>query len=350
MPLKVERQSNGFFYVTGTVTVWKGGVAYSEYIRRSTKTRDEAQADAIRFQIEHAAREQSITGRKPALSFEEAAKRYVRNGGEERFLSKPIEHLGNVRIDELTQEDIDDAGVKCYPNPATRRRQFHSPIIAVLRDNGLRPAIKRPPDGNQRTFFVRPDDAVRIIAAIQDTRYPNPWSPALATFLFGQGTRLGEALEIDGKHDISLSDKYVVLRDTKNGKERTVPLAPRVISALTTLPNLGHRGPLFLRYDGRPYDTGADRGYKMKFWKRAVTQAMGDGRYTPHTARHSWATWFYSHTKDVVALKAYGGWESSEWERYVKHAIPAMGQRAVELGFLIPKENESSSNFAMISR
>ena len=33
---------------------------------------------------------------------------------------------------------------------------------------------------------------------------------------------------------------------------------------------------------------------------------------TPHTLRHTWATWFYSQTKDFVRLRTLGGWRSVE--------------------------------------
>ncbi len=99
-----------------------------------------------------------------------------------------------------------------------------------------------------------------------------------------------------------------VLRDTKNGKERMVNLCPRVVAALSTLPNLGRKGPLFLRYDGRPYEEREAGATSSLFWTRAVTEMDFDvSIYTPHVARHSWATWFYSQTKDVVRLKAEGG-------------------------------------------
>lgn len=258
------------------------------------------------------------------------------NGGEERFLAKPRAVFGTMRIDDITQEMLDDEGVKAYPNPATRRRQFHAPVIAVLRSAGLRASFNRPEDSPKRTFFLRPDQAVKFIAAVMDSRYPNPWTPAFATFLFGQGSRISETLAIDGKHDISLEDRYAILRDTKNGQERMVTLCPRVIAALSTIPNLGKPGPLFLRYDGRPYrDTKEEkRGRHFPWWKRAMLDiGLDPEKYSPHSARHSWATWFYSQTKDVVRLKAEGGWESNEWTRYVKLAAPSIGSMAKKYGF-----------------
>lgn len=349
MPLKLDQHPNGIWYVTGTVTVWRGGEPHSIEVRRSTRSRDERQADAIKRQIESEVAERNITGKEPALTFSEAAARYVKQGGEERFLAKPKAHLGPIRIDKITQQMIDDEGLKAYPaNTATRRRQFHAPVIAVLRANGIRQTFDRPADGQKRTYFLRAEQAVKMIGRIMDTRYPNHWSPALVTFLFGQGSRVGETLAIDGRDDISLNERYAILRDTKNGRERMVRLCPRTIAAVSTIPNLGKKGPLFLRYDGRPYTERENRGYKLEFWTRAVKEiGLDPAKYTPHTARHSWATWHYSQNKDVVRLKAEGGWESDEWERYVKLANPKIGQAAIKAGFDF-RENVPETDFAGI--
>lgn len=348
MPLRLEQHKNGFWYVTGTVTVWRGGEPDSVPVHRSTRTRDKKEADAIRRQIENATAEQNHTGKKPAITFDQAADRYVKQGGEARFLDKPRAFLGRYRIDQIDQQTIDDSAVKAYPAAAdaTRRRQFHAPVIAVLRANGIDRLFKRPADGQKRTIFLRPDQAVSIIDAVKGGRYPNPWSPALITFLFGQGSRVSETLAIDGKDDISLTHRYAILRHTKSGKERMVTLSPRVIAALTTIPNLGSRGPLFLRYDGRPYEAREDRGYKFVFWNNAVKAVGLDPKvYTPHTTRHSWATWFYSSLKDVVRLKSEGGWDSGEWERYVKLSNDALGKEAAKLGF-VPKNPENRDSQA----
>jgi integrase len=345
MPLELTLHSNGFWYIKGTVTVWNNGRPTPKQIRKSTKTRDKYEADAIRRQIEGAVAEQNITGKEPTLTFEEAARRYVMNGGEERFLVKPRQAFGRIRVDEINQMMLDDQGAKAYPNPATRRRQFHGPTIAVIHSAGVRTQFDRPSDSPKKTFFLRPEEAVAVIDRVIDSRTPNPWTPAFVTFLFGQGSRVGETLAIDGRTDISLPDRYAILRDTKNGKERMISLCPRTVAALSTLPNLGDPGPLFLRYDGRPY-TSRECGRHFSWWQRAVTDiGLDPSKYTPHTARHSWATWFYSQTKDILRLKTEGGWESDEWSRYVKLAAPQIGSSARKLGFDF-KQNEDETKFA----
>lgn len=339
MPLKLKRDDKtGIYYVTGTLTVWRAGRSSSAEIRRSTKSRDKAVAEAILHQIEVKARRTSTEGREPAITFEEAAARYRMKGGEERFLPKPIAQLGHMEIDAIGQQEIDTAALKAYPTalPATVRRQFYAPVLAVLSSNGQRPNVKRPADGSKRTVFFKPEQATKLIDAVSAGRYKNPWSPALVTFLFGQGVRVSEAMAIDAKHDLSLEHRYVILRDTKNGEQRTITLIPKVIAALSVLTNRDEPGPLFRRYDGLAYANHLEdrRGNPLKFWPTACKLAGVDpAKFTPHTARHSWATWFYAQTRDVVRLREEGGWKSDEWQRYVKLATPDLGADALRRGW-----------------
>lgn len=336
MPLDKYQHDNGYWYIRGTVTVWRDGKPTAVAIHRSTRTRNEDEAEGVRRQVENEAVERNITNREPAITFEQAARRYIAHGGEERFTVKPIAHLGRLRVDQISQQQIDDAALKAYPvaAPSTRRRQFHTPVASVLKSAGIHTPVKRPPEGQKRTIFFRPDSAAAMLAAVVQSRYPNPWTPAFVTFLFAQGSRVSETLAIDGRDDISLSGRYAILRDTKSGKERMVPLYRRTIAALSTVPNIGKRGPLFLRYDGRPYEERNGNGYQFTFWSRAVRAVgLSPNVYTPHTARHSWATWFYAQTKDVVRLKSEGGWDSDEWQRYVKLAAPSLAFEAIRHGF-----------------
>jgi len=103
MPLKLTQHENGFWYVSGTVTVWRDGRAMPREVRlKSTKTRDFRQADAIRRQIEDSVAEQNITGREPTITFNAAADRYVKNGGEDRYLAtKEVAEKSGIHVNTL---------------------------------------------------------------------------------------------------------------------------------------------------------------------------------------------------------------------------------------------------------
>ena len=45
--------------------------------------------------------------------------------------------------------------------------------------------------------------------------------------------------------------------------------------------------------------------------------------YTPHDLRHTWATWFYAATKDLLLLKDEGGWRTLKMVERYTHLMPS---------------------------
>lgn len=331
----VRRPKSPFWIIRGTVTVWRQGRAVSESIERSTRTDCRREAEGILQQFQASIAQQNITGQAPEMTFGEAAAAYLKRGGDHRFLTRILDEYENRPLSALTQERLDEDGLKLYSNPSTRRRQWHGPILAILAGQHIS-GFSRPPAGGKRTYWLRPAEAEAVIGYFRESRYRgDAWGAALVTFLFGQGTRLGETLAIDAAGDLFLDYGYAVLRNPKNGHERSVTLTARTIAALSTLPNLNRPGPLFRRYDGRPWTARRNRGGQLHTrFANAVTAACLDPQhFTPHACRHSWAVWFYSATKDVVQLKQEGGWRSAEWERYTHLSSPAIAAEAERYGW-----------------
>jgi integrase len=259
---------------------------------------------------------------------------YIDNGRDARFLGRLLEHFQETKLGEIDNAAMSRAANALYPGraPATIRRHLYVPVSAII--NFVKADKLRPPKGGgARTMFVMPSLADSIIQAA--TTQPSPWLAPLITFLFGQGTRAGETFAIDGRDDISLSGRWAILRDTKNGHERRVTLQPRVVAALSRLPNIGEPGPLFRRFDGRKFTEKVGRGGQVRTaFACAVENGGGDPKIiTPHVCRHSWATWFYSQTKDTLRLKQEGGWLSNEHQRYVKLGTPEIGEEAFAKGW-----------------
>jgi integrase len=150
-----------------------------------------------------------------------------------------------------------------------------------------------------------------------------------------------------------------VFLDTKNGKDRGVPLHPDLVAILANLP---HRDGCVFRKQGRlkkpvgfmprhsnsgeiivpeyelgepyaaldpddPRDVSAGSRIKKGF-KAACTRAkVGD--FHPHDCRHTWATWHYQENRDLNMLMELGGWSSLQMVlRYahvnVEHRAPSI--------------------------
>ncbi len=149
--------------------------------------------------------------------------------------------------------------------------------------------------------------------------------------------RLSEALRLDARADVLLDYGYLVVRRAKNDHERVVHLPRRTLAALSILPNAGEPGRLIRTAEGEPYTLrdGGKGGTMIRWLARAVADAgLDPAVYTAHTFRHSWATWFYAQTRDVMGLRTSGGWRTiSQCERYTHLAAPGLAEEALEQGW-----------------
>jgi integrase len=139
--------------------------------------------------------------------------------------------------------------------------------------------------------------------------------------------------------------------DTKNGRDRGVPLHPDLVSILAKLP---HREGCVFRKKGRlvrpagsnsgeyvellgepyaPLDPNDSRdvsaGSRIKKGFKAATKRAKIINFRPHDCRHTWATWHYQENRDLNMLMHLGGWSSlSMVLRYahvnVAHAAPSI--------------------------
>jgi integrase len=282
-------------------------------VEESTGVSDRRVAEEIRAKREAEILAQSIYGRQATATFAEAAASYLENGGDKRFLAPVISHFGVTALAKIDQDAIDKAGRKLYPDCAagTINRQVHTPISAVLHHAARRgwcahPVIERPAQSQGKVRWITPDEADRLIAGCADHLRP------LVIFLLYTGARAGEALWLDWQ-DVDLVRAHVSFAKTKNGEARGVPLHPRVLTALKALPH--RQGEVFRRPDGEPYERPRSlddhsAGTRIKTAFSGACKRAGITKFTPHSCRHTWATWHYAANRDLIALMKLGGWKS----------------------------------------
>ncbi len=331
MPWKLYRRGDSpNWYIRGTEYFYnEEGVRSPVSIDESARTADRQEAEQILQRLKDEKRRRNLTGVELAPTFAEAVEDYLNVDAtrDDRFLIPLLDAFEHHRINRITQEDADRAAREAYPTaqPATIKRQWYTPLRAILNGKGCHQvAVPRAyRDKNKRTDTFTPEQVDKIIAYFRASRYKSDrWGAALITFLVGQGSRVGETLLVDAAADVELSYSRVILRpeNTKNGEERTLRLIPKVKAALSTLPNLGEVGPLFRRYDGRLFKKRKNRGGQIRnrFRNAVISIGLDPERYKPHILRHTWGTWYYAQTLDVLRLRQQGGWNSEEYLRYVR--------------------------------
>ena len=279
-------------------------------VDRSLETSDKRKAAALKKQIESAI-ERGAFASKPPLTFAKAATSYMQAGGERRFLAPILRHFKETAVETITQDEIDAGATAIYPHasPATRNRQFYTPVLAILHHAKIATAFSRPKGagGTPRTVFLQPDEFERLSAAAE--RHDREFG-ALVDLLCYTGLRLSEALRLKCE-DLRLDETFAFCGKTKNGEPRPIHLPPRVVAQLANHPRgLDRTGRLF-RWSkcGELYSV-ANAVYKA---------AQIDDHGAPfHILRHSYGAWMTRVGADLVAT---GVWKSPTAARVYQHFV-----------------------------
>lgn len=331
MPLKLVRDrknpDDGLWYVRGTVR--------GRRIEESTGTRKRDKAEEFKTRREAELLDEAIHGRAAVATFAHACASYLEFGGEGRFMTPILRHFGSTKLNKIDQVAIDTCAKALYPKgkSSTLTRQVYTPISAVMQHAAARGmcaaiTIERPSQPKGKTRWLTVAEAKRLVAACSDHLKP------IVLQMLYTGARVSEALYLDWAQ-VDLEAANVVYLDTKNGEDRGVPLHPALVATLSR--SNRREGPVFLNHKSEPYEERDGEGGQIKTAFRGATRRAGLGKWvdtkkkdkagktvkrwvtdvTPHTCRHTWATWHYAKHRDIRQLMELGGWKQiSMVQRY----------------------------------
>lgn len=325
MPLKLVPPRQGkspYWTVRGTYL--------GTYVERSTKAVDRSTAaKALKLwkdDIEH-----GTFTKQGELTFLDAAVNYMAETGNERFVQQVVDHFGKTPISQVSQQAIDQAAVKIYPegSPQTRNRQVHTVVSAILKNAGFDGKLKRPKGwrGSKRTDWLKPDQAFRVFKAAR--KIDREFEIFLIALCY-TGMRLTEALTMM-VDQVELGESFAYVKESKNDDPRGVFLPPVVVSALKRHPRgMDRRGEKVFRF------TKCGRLYTLM--NRVKKAAGPDVAFlTFHIFCHTYATWMRRYGGlDTTGLVATGRWRDPDSVRRYEHVIASEeSQRAT----LLPVEN-----------
>lgn len=353
MPLKVRiRKDTGSLEIYGVVRPAGTGQAFRVRHRAGTNDPRLAAEEAAALEA-RLLRDAHLGERRATKSFAEAALSYLkhqpRTPGTQVLVRRLTLHFRDTPLGKIDQEAVDEARDKLLrkdAGPGTVRRGLIVPLRAILihaakRKWCERPEFDIPREPTGRTAFLMPAQVEALIGAAPPHLQP------LVTYLACTGCRLGEALQLDWP-EVDLQGARVILweGETKGGARRVVNLPPRAIMALA---GLKHReGRVFRDRKGEAYrlsgDDGQSGGQIRTSWASACVKAGLPGElraypkqkqkvfmpaYTPHSLRHTWATWHYALHRDLLLLKTEGGWSSTSLVERYAHLMPAGYEEAI---------------------
>jgi integrase len=168
---------------------------------------------------------------------------------------------------------------------------------------------------------------------VETARYPLRHLARFVLIALYTGTRPGAVLTASvlrgpGKSFIDL-ERGIFYR-LAQGKRATakrqppVPIPPRLLAHLRRWTRLGNFSELFVEWNGKPVQS-----IKVGF-KRAVSLARIPGRVTPHTLRHTAATWLMQAGVPIWEAAGFLGMSPALVEQTYGHHHPAHMRGAAE--------------------
>ncbi|WP_427452247.1 tyrosine-type recombinase/integrase [Litorimonas sp. WD9-15] len=330
--LRLDKRPSGIWRIRGT--------HHGVKIDQSARTREKYEADIIREKLEADIFNQVFGLTKPEndFTFADAVTRWL-NAGKQvdpfPYLEKIIEVMADDKLADMTQGKIDARSFEVFPTQAdaTRRRHFYTPVSVILKfaaADRMMPflPLNRPSGRTKKVPRIfTPAEFETLINA-------DPDFAETLTFLVGTGARTSEAFGLDWKHVSSQSNR-VTFWDTKGQLVRSIDLDVRTRSMMP--PRHPQGGPVFRSPEnGSPWSKNQDnnRFYGPALRMQRLAKRLGIPKFSPHTFRHTWASWHYAVHTDLVLLQRDGKWaDSKSVQVYVHLGSPDLGKEVQKAGW-----------------
>lgn len=317
MGLKLLKRGKTY-YLRGTVA--------GHRVYETTGTGDKDLAEAIRIRKEGRLANEAAHGLKAVATFDEAADSYTATGAPTRFIADvrktdgvasglAVYFRGRKLID-IKQADLDKAAREMYPGAVreTLVRQVYTPFIAVWNHAARKEMCdvrvwERPRKAKGTNVIVLKSERSGAAPVEYDyaARFVDAMSPdpaMLMTFLFYTGLRPIEAFALRAE-DVSVEKRWFVVRNSKTGQPRGVPLHWWLAGWLPALVERANGAELFRTPRGEPYGIVQDGGGGLKTAIKGARKRSGIKDISPYTARHTVSTQLvvagvHPHIKDQI--------------------------------------------------
>lgn len=290
------------WHVRGTVKV--PGQKIGIRVRESTGHARLREAEAYRDSLREAIIERSLYGAAATATFSTAVMIYLEKGGEKRFLKPIHDRFGHERLKDITADKVSAFALERYGHltPQSVKRQLYTPLNAVLnrasKALGIAPITFEAPKTQREAVEYAPPEWFPKFFTAAHFRIA-----AMVLFLTTTGSRVTEACNLTVR-DCDLDSLKVLLRKTKNGKPRMVPIdatVARVIAAMIEQDGAGEEDRVF--------------GYSSRW---SVNQAIervcakaGITYYSSHKlGRHAFAARLLNSGRTLKEVQDAGGWSS----------------------------------------
>ena len=172
-------------------------------------------------------------------------------------------------------------------------------------------SVRLESGATKRTRHITREEEERLVSEAAD------WLQPIIIFAVSTGMRRGEILNLE-RTDINLEERYAIVRTSKNGDPRVIPLSKRALEAVAKAMSV--TGKVFGWKGGEVLEP-ANLEYNFR---AAVKRAeLKDLRF--HDLRHTFATRLIQSGVDIYTVQRLLGHKSLEMTaRYAHHDVESL--------------------------
>jgi len=241
-----------------------------------------------------------------------------RYGKHKRAVSYPymykrvVGEFGAMRIEDVSVPVLIDFLNKLKESTSrSNSNRYHTFLSSVFsramewgiwEGNNPLSKIRKEKEPVHRTTFLSKSEIGSLLQACPDRIYP-----IVVCALF-TGMRRGEMLKLIWK-DVNLEHNVLYVLESKNGRAREIPIAPKLAKVLESMSPADKDGRVF-----SVTEDVLDKDFRRALW------VSGIRNFRFHDLRHTFASYFIMRTSDLPAL-----------QKILGHSSPVMTQRYAHL-------------------
>lgn len=242
---------------------------------------------------------------------------------KEFFCMTKLREITPMQIERFKQHRINTpikSGKVRKPGTVNRDLGILSRLLSMARDNGLIPEnpssrVRRLRDQNERARFLNLDEQERLLAVMVG-RYAISVRPIFILAL-NTGMRRGEMINLRWS-DVNWERNVIVVRKTKTGFVRSIPINQRVAEVLKS----------------RPHEIDSERVFSIlpkTLWSafRTLTKRAGLKDLRFHDLRHTFATRLSDAGADPFTIADLLGHRNLNMTKRYTHVLESNRQHAL---------------------
>lgn len=248
---------------------------------------------------------------------------------EDRLGKYGLAHITSAQISEGMKELSQNKSAATGKPLSKRTLQYYRNTLSFVFKNGLQWGWSghNPVDGvasitklnNARVRFLTDDERDDLLGACK--AHPNPQLYPIVVMALATGARQGEIVNLQ-IHDVDLSTGKTILRDTKNGETRSIPLVAYALEVIRDQAEYTER----LYFDNPasnyrylfPRPDGMSHVNFRHAWYQAL-EASGVKDFKFHDLRHSAASYLAMNGATLLEIAAILGHKTLDMVKRYSH-------------------------------